>query len=153
MRNLVQGAAGALETIPHSLVGLLARLVMAVTFLNSWLTKVDLTALAVKPATFFLFANEYKLPVIPSDLAAYLTVVAELVLPTLLVLGLFTRFAALGMLVMTLVIQIFVYPNAYMMHGLWAVALLLIMKYGPGKLSLDHLLWRDGGKALIAGEG
>ncbi len=150
MHTLVHAGAGALDRIPHSLLSLLARLVMATVFFKSWLTKVDLTALSVKPATFFLFANEYKLPVIPSDLAAYMTVAAELVLPALLVLGLLTRFAALAMLIMTLIIQVFVYPNAYMTHGLWAVALLLIMKYGPGKLSLDHLLWRDGGKPLIA---
>lgn len=152
MHTLVHRAAVAFDTIPNSLVALLARLVMATTFLKSWLTKVDLDALTVKPATFYLFANEYDLPIIPSDAAAYVTVAAELVLPILLIIGLFTRFAALGMLVMTLVIQVFVYPNAYMMHGLWAVALLMLVKFGPGKLSLDHLLWRDGGKPLIAGE-
>lgn len=142
--------AGILHHIPHSLLALLARIVMATIFFKSWLTKVDLDALSVKPATFFLFANEYKLPVIPSDLAAYMTVAAELVLPILLILGLFTRYAALAMLAMTLVIQIFVYPNAYTTHGLWAVALLTVMKYGPGKLSLDHALWRNGGQPLIA---
>jgi putative oxidoreductase len=142
--------AGAFELIPHGLLGLLARLVMAITFVKSWLTKVDLATTSIRPATFFLFANEYKLPLLEPDLAAYVTVVAELVLPILLVIGLFTRYAALGMLVMTLVIQIFVYPNAYVTHGLWAVALLLIMKYGPGKLSLDHLLWRGGSRPMIA---
>jgi putative oxidoreductase len=56
--------------------------------------------------------------------------------------GLFTRFAALGMLIMTLVIQIFVYPNAFDTHGVWAVCLLFLMKYGAGPLSLDHLVAR-----------
>jgi putative oxidoreductase len=148
MHKLVHAGAGVLDRIPHSLLALLARLVMATVFFKSWLTKVDLTAFSVKPSTFFLFANEYKLPVIPSDVAAYMTVAAELVLPVLLILGLFTRYAALAMLLMTLVIQVFVYPNAYMTHGLWAVALLLIMKYGPGKLSLDHMLWQDGGRPI-----
>lgn len=144
MHTLISTSAGIFSGIPHSLTALLARLVMALVFFNSWLTKVDLQALAIKPATFFLFANEYQLPVIPSTLATYITVVAEIVFPALLLLGLFTRYAALGMLTMTLVIQIFVYPNAYVMHGLWAVALLFIMAHGPGRLSLDHVLWGDG---------
>jgi putative oxidoreductase len=150
MQKLVQAGAGAFDYIPLSLLALLARLVMAVIFIKSWLTKVDLTSLSIKPATFFLFANEYRLPIIPPDLAAYMTVVAELVLPVLLVLGFLTRYAALAMLVMTLVIQVFVYPNAYATHGLWAVALLLVMKYGAGRVSLDHLLWRDGGRPMIS---
>jgi putative oxidoreductase len=152
MQKLVHAGSSAFELIPYSLLALLARLVMAVTFFKSWLTKVDFTTASIKPATFFLFANEYKLPLLPPDLAAYTTVVAELVLPILLVLGLLTRYAALAMLVMTLVIQIFVYPNAYLTHGLWTVALLLIMKYGPGKLSLDHLLWQEGGRPRLADE-
>ena len=144
MQRLVSTGDALLAGIPSGLIALMARLVMALVFFNSWLTKVDLQALTVKSTTFFLFANEYRLPVIPSDIAAYITVVAEIGFPILLVLGLFTRYAALGMLLMTLVIQVFVYPNAYVMHGLWAVALLFIMKHGPGKLSLDHLLWGDG---------
>jgi putative oxidoreductase len=70
---------------------------------------------------------------------------AELTLPLLLFAGLFTRFAALALLIMTLVIEIFVYPNAFDTHGVWAVALLFLMKYGPGALSADHIaakLWR-----------
>lgn len=150
MQKLVHAGAGAFDLVPHSLLALLARLVMATIFFKSWLTKVDVASMSIKPSTFFLFANEYQLPLLPTDLAVYLTVTAELVLPSLLVLGLLTRYAALAMLVMTLVIQIFVYPNAYMMHGLWAVALLVIMKYGAGKLSLDSVLWNDGGRPLVA---
>ena len=152
MRKLVHAGAGAFELIPHSLLALLARLVMALIFFKSWLTKVDLATLSIKPATFFLFANEYKLPVISSELAAYATVAAELGLPLLLFVGLFTRYAALAMLIMTFVIQTFVYPGAYATHGLWAVALLLIMKYGPGRFSLDHLFWRDGGEPSLHDE-
>ena len=144
MRALVAAGATLFGAIPHSLLALLARLVMAVVFFKSWLTKVDLTTFSIKPTTFFLFANEYKLPLLPSDLAAYLTVAAELGLPVLLVLGLFTRYTAAAMLAMTFVIQFFVYPNAYATHGLWGVALLFIMKYGAGPLSLDHVLWGDG---------
>ena len=152
MRKLVNAGADAFELIPNSLIGLLARFAMGLVFFRSWLTKVDLATLSIKPATFYLFANEYNLPVIPPDLAAYITVAAELALPILLCLGLLTRYAAAAMLVMTLVIQFFVYPNAYMTHLLWMVGLLVVMKYGPGKLSLDHLLWRDGGRPMIASE-
>jgi putative oxidoreductase len=58
----------------------------------------------------------------------------------LLFAGLASRFAALALLGMTLVIEIFVYPEAYVTHGLWATVLLLIIKYGPGSISLDHLI-------------
>jgi putative oxidoreductase len=150
MHKVVHAGNGAFALIPDSLIALLARVVMGFVFFQSWLTKVDLETLSIKPSTFYLFANEYNLPVLPPDLAAYITVAAELVLPILLWLGLFTRYAAAAMLVMTLVIQIFVYPNAYIMHGLWAVGLLVVMKYGPGKVSLDHLLWRDGGPPMLA---
>lgn len=129
------------DLIPHSVIGLLARLIVGLVFFQSWLTKVDLVSWAIKPATFFLFANEYKVPLLPTDLSVYMAVVVELVGPIMLWLGLGTRFAAVALLGMTLVIQTFVYPQAYMTHGLWAVALLLLMKYGPGKLSLDWLIW------------
>ena len=68
--------------------------------------------------------------------------VAEHVFPVLLIVGLATRFSALALLIMTLVIQIFVYPNAYAVHGTWAAILLMLMKYGPGKISIDHFLYR-----------
>ncbi len=66
--------------------------------------------------------------------------VAEHVLPVLLILGLLSRFSALGLLAMTAVIQIFVFPEAWVTHGLWAAALLVVAAQGPGRLSLDHLL-------------
>jgi putative oxidoreductase len=74
-------------------------------------------------------------------MAAYMATAAEIVCPVLLWLGLGTRVAAAVLLGMTLVIQTFVYPNAYVTHGLWAIALLLLMKHGPGKASLDWLIW------------
>ena len=69
--------------------------------------------------------------------------IAELVLPVLLVLGLLARVSALGLLVMTAVIQIFVFPDAWITHGLWAAALLVVLAQGPGRLSLDRLLRLD----------
>jgi putative oxidoreductase len=75
------------------------------------------------------------------------------VLPVLLLLGLGTRYAALGLLVMTAVIQFFVYPGAYATHGVWAAVLLYLIARGPGRLSLDHWIgraWRSAGKPVIA---
>ncbi len=124
------------KMIPHVLLGLFARLMIAMTFLTSGLTKVD--GFSIKNSTYYLFENEYALPLIPSDIAAVMATISEFVFPALLILGLFSRLSAAALLGMPLVIQIFVYPNAYATHGLWAVALLYIMKYGPGMVSLDH---------------
>lgn len=68
---------------------------------------------------------------------------AELTLPWLIWIGLGARFAALALLGMTLVIQTFVFSDAYVTHGLWAIALLMICKFGAGGLSLDHLIRRQ----------
>ena len=65
---------------------------------------------------------------------------AEHVFPVLLLLGLGTRFAALALLLMTLTIQVFVYPAAYPTHGVWATVLLYLLARGPGRASLDHWL-------------
>lgn len=86
-----------------------------------------------------LFQDEYKLPFIAPELAAPMAAAAEHVFPLLLLIGLGTRFSALALLGMTLVIQIFVYPDAYATHGTWAAVLLYLMAHGPGALSVD--LW------------
>ena len=85
-----------------------------------------------------LFRSEYKLPLIDPTLAAYLAAFAEHFFPVLLVIGLATRFAALALLFMTLVIEIFVYPDAWPTHGTWAACFLILMTRGAGLLSLDH---------------
>jgi len=89
-----------------------------------------------------LFRDEYRLPLLPPELAAWLAAVGEHALPALLLLGLGTRFAAAGLLAMTAVIQILVYPGAYATHGVWAAVLLWLMVRGPGVISLDHALAR-----------
>jgi putative oxidoreductase len=88
----------------------------------------------------FLFENEYKVPLLSPVLAAHLAALAEHILPIFIWLGLGTRYAAFGLLVMTLVIQIFVYPSAYVTHGLWATILLMLMTYGSGKIALDPMV-------------
>lgn len=127
--------------IPADLVALMLRLFPAAVFWQSGRTKVD--GLSIKDTTWFLFEHDYALPVIPSAWAAVMATVAEHVLPVLLVLGLATRLSALGLLAMTLVIQVFVYPGAWVTHGLWAACLLALAARGPGRLSLDHVLRCD----------
>ncbi|WP_103256593.1 DoxX family protein [Tabrizicola aquatica] len=133
----------ACARLPEAPVGLLLRVFPALVFWQSGRTKVE--GFSIKDSTWFLFEHEYALPVIPHELAAVLATVAEHLLPVLLILGLFTRFSALGLLAMTAVIQIFVYPDAWMTHGLWAAPLLALVIWGPGRWSLDHLLGWDGG--------
>ena len=139
MISLIQRANTLLDRLPQGLVGFAVRFFPAMVFLQSGRTKVD-GLFTIKDSTYFLFQYEYALPVIPHNVAAVLATLAEHVLPILLILGLGTRFAALGLLGMTAVIQIFVYPDAWITHGLWAAALLAVIARGPGAWSLDHLL-------------
>ena len=141
MTALIKTALRAFDHIPLALLALLARVVIGLVFFRSGLTKID--GFALRDATFVLFATEFKVPLLPPVLAAYLATTAELTMPMLLWAGFATRFAATALLGMTLVIQTFVYPDAYMTHGLWAIALLLLMKYGAGALSIDHFIGLD----------
>jgi putative oxidoreductase len=125
--------------LPEALLLLVARLGVAAIFFLSGRTKVE-GWLTLKDTTFFLFKEEYALPVIPPEIAAYAATYAEHFFPLLLVFGLFSRYAALALLGMTLVIQIFVYPDAWPTHLSWAGLLLPIIAKGGGALSLDRLL-------------
>jgi putative oxidoreductase len=136
--NLMISVIRTLEKTPHSLIALLARILIALVFWKSALTKIE--GFSIKDATFMLFEYEYNLPLIPPELAAYMATFAELTFPVLLLIGLASRFSALALLLMTLVIEIFVYPEAYILHGLWATALLLIIARGPGILAIDYLV-------------
>ena len=128
------------DRIPMDLVTLMARLSVAATFWRSGETKVE--GFHVTDTAVYLFETEYRLPLIDPWLAAHMAVIAEHLFPVLLVIGLFSRLSALALLGMTLVIEIFVYPDAWPTHGLWAVALILIVRQGPGLFSLDRLLFR-----------
>jgi putative oxidoreductase len=138
--SLIRRTVGVLDRIPHALIALLARFSVGMVFLNSGLTKVE--GFQVSESAVYLFREEYRLPFLPPELAAHLAAAIELTMPWLLFAGLGARFAALVLLAMTLVIQIFVYPSAYVTHGLWAAALLLIVARGAGALSLDNLIAR-----------
>jgi putative oxidoreductase len=134
MHTLIETVVEKFKAIPQDLISYVARIGIGTTFFRSGLLKLDGWA---DGNTLTLFKEEYRLPLIPPDIAAYLATAAELTLPVLLFAGLFTRFAAAGLLIMTLVIEIFVYPNAFDTHAVWAASLLYLMKYGAGALSLD----------------
>lgn len=142
LRGLIQGLNALIgRLIPHDVVALAARVFVAWVFFLSAQTKVD--GFAIAESTWFLFEHEYALPLIPFTWAAVLATLAEHVFSVLLIAGLFTRFAATALLVMTAVIQIFVYPQAWVTHGLWAASFLVLMAYGPGRISLDRVLGLD----------
>lgn len=127
------------ECIPMDLILLVTRIGIAMVFLKSGLTKTT-EGLTLADQTFMLFEHEYALPLIPHDIAAYAATYAEHILPAMLILGLGGRIAALGLFAMTLVIQIFVYPDIWHIHLLWAGTLLLLIARGPGLFSVDKLI-------------
>lgn len=126
-----------LDAVPYSLLALPLRLGAAMVFWNSAMTK-----LANWDTTIELFTEEYKVPLLPPEIAANMALAIELATPVLLVLGLLTRPAALVLLGMTAVIEIFVYPLAWPTHIQWAAMLLVLLCRGPGVFSLDYLLGR-----------
>jgi putative oxidoreductase len=135
-----KSAAALLERIPHDLIATISRLSIAAVFWQSGQTKVD--GWQVTDNAVYLFQTEYKLPLVDPWLAAHLAAFAEHFFPLLLVLGLASRLSAVALLAMTLVIEIFVYPDAWPTHGTWAVCFLVIIARGPGRLSLDYLISR-----------
>ena len=134
---LAQKAIAALETLqPVALLA--ARLYVAQAFFLSGLTK-----LRDWDTTLALFADEYHVPLLPTELAAYLGTGGELVLPVLLVLGLFGRFAALGLFVVNAVAVLSlgeIAPAALQQHQFWGSMLIGLLLWGPGKWSLDAWL-------------
>jgi putative oxidoreductase len=126
-----------LDRVPYAVLAIPLRFAVATVFWNSATTK-----LADWNATLFLFEDEYRLPLLPSEFAANLALTIEITTPVLLVLGLLTRVAALALLGMTAVIETFVYPQAWPTHIQWAAMLLMLLCRGAGTLSLDHLAQR-----------
>ena len=136
-RALIDRMLRWLDAVPYTMLALPLRIAVATVFWNSGTTK-----LANWDAALALFSDEYKVPLLPPELAAYLAASVELTTPVLLVLGLMTRPAAAILLGMVAFIEIFVYPLAWPTHIQWAAMLLVLLCRGPGKLSLDYLLWR-----------
>lgn len=139
-RDLIDRGRQFAEQIPQSAVLLLSRIAVADIFWRSGQTKVN--GLSIREETFYLFREEYKVPLLPPDLAAYLSTIGEHVFPVLLVIGFASRLSALGLFGITLVIQLFVVPGGWPEHLLWFALLISIIARGPGAISLDHLIWR-----------
>lgn len=137
LNDRVLRAIGWLERVPYTLLALPLRLAVATVFWNSAMTK-----LANWDAALELFREEYRVPLLAPEVAAYLAVSIELTAPVLLMVGLATRPVATILLGMTTVIEIFVYPQAWPTHIQWAAMLLVLLCRGAGNWSLDHLLYR-----------
>jgi len=140
--NIYARFGATLDRLSGSVLLLVARLGVAGVFFMSGRTKVD-GILHITDSTYSLFETDYKIPLIPPHIAAHLATYQEHLFPILLVLGLFNRVAALGLLAMTTVIEVFVYPDAWPTHLSWAGLLLPIIFRGGGKFSLDYLLGLD----------
>jgi putative oxidoreductase len=146
--SLYRSCHQVFERLPTGLVLLLTRLALASVFWRSAQTKISGWNFAGQSWQFFnvgdsamtLFQYEYKLPLIPYQVAAYAGTLVEFFMPLLLVLGLGTRFAAFALLVMTGVIQFLVYPDAWPTHIQWFALALVLMRFGGGGLALDRLL-------------
>lgn len=134
------GVSALLDKIPQSLISLAARIFPAAVFWMSGQTKVE--GFHVTENAIALFRQEYALPLIDPELAAKMAAFSEHFFPFLLVIGLASRIAAFALLFMTAVIEIFVYPDAWPTHGVWATCFLVVIARGPGIFSLDHLLMR-----------
>jgi putative oxidoreductase len=159
-RSIIAGTVATLVAlcgvIPYALVALGLRFVIARVFFLSGQTKIEGPRIPInlnlrgfdelsivlptelKPSTFQLFETDYASLPIPPTVAAYLFTYAELVLPVCLVLGFATRFAALGLLVMTVLMQIYVFPGMWWAaHVYWVSILMVLMSVGPGAISID----------------
>jgi putative oxidoreductase len=153
---VVESFVAACAFSPYALVALVLRLVMARVFFLAGQDKIDgprvpvniqdfdlsvVLPLQVKAETFTAFLSHYAALPVPPALAAYLVSYAEFILPIMLVLGLGTRFAAFGLLIMTAVIQIYVMPEAlWTVHVYWAAILLMLLSRGAGQISVDHII-------------
>lgn len=134
----------ARRLVPEDAIALVIRLGVAAIFFQSGRTKVD-GLLHITDGTYTLFREEYRLPLVPPDIAAHLATYSEHLFSILLVLGLFTRLSGLAFLTMTAVIEIFVYPDAWPTHLSWAGLLIYLVARGGGAWSLDRALGLDGG--------
>jgi putative oxidoreductase len=143
--GLITWIIGLMQSIPMSFITLCARIFPAAVFWLSGETKVN--GFHLKDSAIELFREEYALPLIDPTIAAYAAAFAEHFFPVLLIIGFASRFAALALLGMTAVIEIFVYPDAWPLHGVWATCFLIVIAHGAGVFSLDYLIAKHYGLA------
>ena len=152
----VDSFVAACSFIPYALVAVVLRLVMARLFFLDGQTRIEgprvplnvqdfdfsvVLPLQVKVETFGAFLNQYAAVPVSPVVGAYLLSYAEFILPICLLLGFGTRFAALGMLIITALIQIYVAPDAlWSVHVFWAAILLVLLSRGPGPISVDAII-------------
>jgi putative oxidoreductase len=141
-RRYADISARLTRLVPDSLLLLVARFGIAAIFFLSGRTKVE-GILTITPSTYELFSTEYALPLVSPYSAAHAATYSEHLFPVLLALGLFTRPAAAALLAMTMVIEVFVYPDAWPTHLNWIGLLLPLVARGGGRWSLDHVLLLD----------
>ena len=126
-------AAG--RRFPLSLLEFGMRLAVGATFFRSGMDKYQSFDTAIT-----LFRDEYRLPLLPPEIAAYMGTTVELCAPVLLVLGVFARLGATALLVMTFTIQLLVYPENWPEHLMWASILSYVLSRGAGALSIDRIV-------------
>jgi len=125
------------KATPDGLMVFMARVGLGAFFVRAGQTKVD-GDFNLTDTTMYLFREEYKVPLLSPEVAAYMATAAEHVFGALLIIGLATRLSALGLLAMTVVIQVFIYPGSWPDHLLWAAVLMFILARGPGWLAVDR---------------
>lgn len=146
MRNLLQRFLVLTRLVDRlQPLGLLAlRLYVSSVFFRAGIIKISDWS-----ATLALFHDEYKVPLLPPDVAACVGAFGELSFPILIALGLAGRFGAAGLFVVN-VMAVLSYPQLWgfdcpagiHMHFVWGAILLALALFGPGKLSLDELILR-----------
>ena len=137
LMKIIRAVVRRFDRIPYWLIAVTARIALAQVFWSS-----AQAHLANWDTTLYMFGDTYQVPLLPPELAAYLAVSMELVAPPLLVLGLATRFTSLALFAITLVIEVFVFPEAWPTHIQWAAMQLVLMGRGAGSLSLDAVIQR-----------
>lgn len=142
MTRLIDSLINLFARIPHALIAVLGRIAVGLVFWNMARAKVRGWNVFEASGSSLDQFRAYRLPYIPAEIGAITMQVAEHVLPAMLIIGLASRFSALGLLILTILMQVFFNPGAYLLYGAWAAILLMLMKYGPGKISLDYLIYR-----------
>lgn len=124
-----------LDRIPYAAIALVARAATFSVFMRSGLVK-----LSDWNSTLLLFQNEYRVPLLPPHMAAYMAASVELGCSSLVLLGFATRLSVLALLGMIAVIQTFVYPSAWPDHIQWVGFMFILLARGPGAISVDALI-------------